>query len=386
MTCLPPLYATLLPGDPAPWFRQRCTTPQGSYTFDMSAGRHVVLFFFGSGADAGIAAELAQIKADRPLFDGREISFFGVSADPDDEAQGRLVEDLPGIRFFWDFDGTVGRLYGARPSTADGNTSLRPRWVLLDPMLRVLGVVEQKPGTAAHVLATLRQLGPMIERRHESLAPVLSLERVFEPEFCQRLVAYYHASGSVASGVFTEREPGQSAAVSDTGFKRRRDCALRDGTLVQQAQARIIRRVVPEMRKVFQFEASRLERLIVACYDAADRGCFGAHRDNTVRATAHRRFAVSINLNDEFEGGEISFPEFGLRSYRPAAGGALIFSCSLMHAISPVLRGQRYALLPFVYDDEAAKLKQANRDAIREATPVAHASGRPDASGRAEAS
>ena len=364
-------YATLLPGDPAPWFRQRCTSPQGSYTFDMSAGRHVVLFLFGSSLEADVSAELAVIRENRLLFDGREINFFGVSADAGDETEARLVADLPGIRFFWDADGVVGRLYGARPLASEANLPVRPLWVLLDPMLRVLGVVEHKLGAAAQVLAALRRRGPSSERRAENLAPVLLLDQVFEPEFCQRLTAYYHATGSVASGVFTEREVGRSTAIADTGFKRRRDCTLREAALVQQVQARIIRRVVPEIRKVFQFEASRLERLIVACYDSADRGCFGPHRDNTVSATAHRRFAVSINLNDDFEGGEISFPEFGSRSYRPAAGGALVFSCSLMHAVSPVLRGRRYACLPFVYDDEAAKLKQANRVAIREATPTA---------------
>ena len=337
----------------------------------MSAGRIVVLFFFGSCLDLETAAELARIRAARAVFDGRTASFFGVSADPRDEIEGALAEDAPGLRFFWDGDGAVGRLYGARPLSAEACLPLRPCWVVLDPMLRVLGVLEQAPGAASQVLEALRQLLPVVQRRDELPAPVLSLDNVFEPEFCRRLMEYYQASGSIVSGVFTEREHGRSTAVTDTGFKRRRDCTLRDPDLVRQVQARIIRRVVPEIRKVFQFEASRLERLIVACYDAAEQGCFGAHRDNTVSATAHRRFAVSINLNDDFEGGALSFPEFGRRAYRPAAGGAVIFSCSLMHAVSPVLRGRRYACLPFVYDDEAAKLKQANRAAIREATPTA---------------
>ena len=364
-------YANLLPGDPAPWFRQRCTTPQGSFTFDMSAGRIVVLFFFGSCLDASTAAELARIRASRAMFDGGAASFFGVSAEPRDELEAALAEDVPALRFFWDADGTVGRLYGARPLRPEAALPLRSRWVVLDPMLRVLGVLEQAPGTATQVLQALRQLVPMTLHRAEGAAPLLSLDNVFEPDFCRRLMNYYDASDSVASGVFTEDRHGRSTAVTDPGFKRRRDCTLRDPELVQQVQARIIRRIVPEIRKAFQFEASRLERLIVACYDSADRGCFGAHRDNTVSATAHRRFAVSINLNDDFEGGALSFPEFGARLYRPAAGGAAIFSCSLMHAISPVSRGRRYACLPFVYDDAAAKIKRANRAAVDEVAPTA---------------
>ncbi|WP_428377490.1 redoxin domain-containing protein [Lichenicoccus sp.] len=363
-------YATLLPGDPGPWFRQRCTTVHGTYTFDMSAGRHVLLFFFRSSLEPQTAADLAALKASRDLFDGRTAILFGVSADPEDESHRRVAQDLPGTRFFWDSDGLAGRLYGARRLDGNDAAGMRPCWVVLDPMLRVLGVTEQAPGRAAQVIEAFRRqtAQPVPNDRG---APVLSLPGLFEAEFCQRLIACYEASESVASGVFTETDLGRSRAVSDPGFKRRRDCTLHDRVLVQQVQARIIRRAVPEIRKAFQFEASRLDRLILACYDAADRGCFGPHRDNTVQATAHRRFAISINLNDDFEGGEIGFPEFGPRTYRPATGGALIFSCSLMHAVSPVERGRRYACLPFAYDDAAEQLRQANRSIIRESAPRA---------------
>nr|WP_321984929.1 redoxin domain-containing protein [uncultured Lichenicoccus sp.] len=363
-------YATLLPGDPGPWFRQRCTTVQGTYTFDMSAGRHILLFFFRSSLEPQTAADLAAVKGSRDLFDGRKANLFGVSADAEDESHRRVAEDLPGTRFFWDSDGLAGRLYGARRLDGNDGLGMRPCWVVLDPMLRVLGVTEQAPGRATQVIEAFRRLVAQ-PPTHDATAPVLSLAGLFETEFCQRLIAFYKSSETVDSGVFTESEPGQSKAVSDPGFKRRRDCTLRDPGLVQQVQARIVRRAVPEIRKAFQFEASRLDRLILACYDAADRGCFGPHRDNTVLATAHRRFAISINLNDDFDGGEIAFPEFGPRTYRPATGGALIFSCTLMHAVSPVRRGRRYACLPFAYDDVAEKLKQANRSIIRDSTPRA---------------
>ena len=363
-------YATLLPGDPGPWFRQRCTTAHGTYTFDMAAGRHVLLFFFRSSLEAQTAADLALLKAAHGLFDGRQALVFGVSANPGDESEQRVSEDLPGLRFFWDGDGLAGRLYGARRLDGDDSAGMRPCWVVLDPMLRVLGHVDQAPGRAEQVIAAVRRLAGQ-PASADAAAPVLSLTGLFEPEFCQRLIAFYEASETVESGVFTESEVGQSKAVSDPGFKRRRDCALRDAHLVAQVQARIARRAVPEIRKVFQFEASRLDRLILACYDAADRGCFGPHRDNTVAATAHRRFAISINLNDDFDGGGLSFPEFGPRQYRPPVGGALIFSCSLMHAVAPVVRGRRYACLPFAYDDAAETLKQANHAIIRQATPHA---------------
>ena len=54
----------------------------------------------------------------------------------------------------------------------------------------------------------------------------------------------------------------------------------------------------------------------------------------------HRRFAVTLNLNDGFEGGELWFQEFGPRRYRPPPGGAAVFSCSLLHEARPVTAGR----------------------------------------------
>jgi len=113
--------------------------------------------------------------------------------------------------------------------------------------------------------------------------------------------------------------------------------------------------------RAYQFQATRIERYIVACYDAAEGGFFHPHRDNETLGTAHRRFACSINLNaEEFEGGDLRFPEFGPRTYRPPTGGAVVFGCNLLHEATPVTRGRRYAFLPFFYDEEGQRTREAN--------------------------
>ena len=113
-------------------------------------------------------------------------------------------------------------------------------------------------------------------------------------------------------------------------------------------------RLFAEIKKAFAFEATRTERHLIACYDAADKGFFAPHRDNTTAGTAHRRFAVTLNLNTgEYEGGALSFPEYGPELYQPATGGALVFSCSLLHEATAVTRGKRYCYLPFLYDEAA---------------------------------
>ena len=69
----------------------------------------------------------------------------------------------------------------------------------------------------------------------------------------------------------------------------------------------------------------RIERYLVGCYTAEDGGHFAVHRDNTTRGMAHRRFTISINLRDDFEGGEVSFPEYGPHGFKPPIGGAVSF-------------------------------------------------------------
>ena len=56
----------------------------------------------------------------------------------------------------------------------------------------------------------------------------------------------------------------------------------------------------------------------------------------------------------------MSFPEYGPKGFKAPVGGAVVFSCSLLHAVSAVTSGKRYAFLPFLYDDEAAKIREAN--------------------------
>jgi predicted 2-oxoglutarate/Fe(II)-dependent dioxygenase YbiX len=65
-------------------------------------------------------------------------------------------------------------------------------------------------------------------------------------------------------------------------------------------------------------------------------------------------------------GGELRFPEFGPRSYRAPSGGAVVFSCSLLHEVLPVTAGRRFAFLPFLYDEAAAKLRLENNEHLNE--------------------
>jgi peroxiredoxin/predicted 2-oxoglutarate/Fe(II)-dependent dioxygenase YbiX len=366
-------YVALVPGDPAPWFHQRSTT-NPRYAFDTAAGRYLVLCFFATAGDAAGKAALKAVFDRRRHFDDQRASFYGVSIDPADEAQGRVRESMPGLRFFYDFDGKVSRLYGALPRAAAAAdlASARRFWIVLDPTLRV---IERIPFAAdgsdrEAMFAVLDRLPPP-ERfaGFEVQAPVLVLPNVFEPDFCRTLIGLYDADGGTESGFMREVD-GKTVTVHDHAHKRRKDYIIADEAVIAETQARIRRRIVPEILKAHQFQVTRMERYIVSCYAAEDGGHFRAHRDNTTKGTAHRRFAVTINLNDAFAGGELCFPEYGPRTFKPPPGGAVVFSCSLLHAATKVTDGKRYAFLPFLYDDAAAKIRAANNAYLGEGVGV----------------
>ena len=356
-------FRNVLPGDPAIFFRARAAN-NPSFNFDTVGGRYVLLAFIGSTVEGSGKRSVELLQKTLDVIDGDRIVAFAVSVDPRDEQAGAIQADPPRLNVFWDFDLAVSRAYGAAAAerSPTGEEPYRPVWYLLDPTLRTLGIFSPPTDDAGveRLRAVIRSLPPSdVHGGMAAQAPVLFIPRVFEPQLCKDLIAHYRKHGGEESGFMRDIE-GKTTLVLDPNHKRRRDAQIDDDKLMNAARERIRRRVAPEIKKAFQFAVTRIERDIVACYRAEDSAHFRAHRDNTTKGTAHRRFAVSINLNDEFEGGTLSFPEYSTHQYKIPAGGAVVFSCDLLHKVVPVTKGERFAYLPFLYDDAAAKIREEN--------------------------
>jgi predicted 2-oxoglutarate/Fe(II)-dependent dioxygenase YbiX len=336
-------------GVAAPWF-QAPTHSNPRFAFSSVAGRYILLVFLPQDA-AAATAMASQVLEQSALFDRRRVMAFLVVRD---KTLFEAQVEQSAIRWFLDIDGAVSRLYGA--VAEDGSET--PHWLLLDPSLRgrALGRLDD-PRRLPDLLRALPE--PDQHAAVPLTAPVLILPRVLEPDICRQLIAYYEVTGGAPSGVMREIG-GKTVGVLDD-FKKRRDATIQDASLRDALRVRIEHRLLPEIRKAFQFTVTRMERYIVAAYDAEEGGYFRPHRDNTTAGTAHRQFACSINLNaEDFEGGDLRFPEFGSRTYRPPTGGAVVFSCSLLHEATPVTKGRRYAFLPFFYNEAAAQVRAQN--------------------------
>jgi predicted 2-oxoglutarate/Fe(II)-dependent dioxygenase YbiX len=314
-------------GERAPDFVLPCGgTPTRFYG---CAGGAPTLLVFPPRADDDVSS----------LFEGlAELPTFVVARrEPRTKLHGRV---------FVDADGAVSAVYGV----SEG----KGRLVVLDPALRVLRIVETGAPMASDLAASVRdavsELRFVAPRVLESQAPVLLVPRVLEPEICGNLMEVWRTCGNQETGVETS-EYRTRADVLRSELKRRRDHTVTDEALLKTLARVIGRCVLPEVRRAFSYPATRFEGFKIVRYDGATRGFFRAHRDNLSPATAHRRFALSLNLNEAYEGGELSFPEYGSARYRPAAGEALLFSCSLLHEVTEVTSGERFALLSFLFGE-----------------------------------
>ena len=341
----------LLTGQIAPWFI--APTPSNpQFAFDTAAGRYVLLLFMSEAPEWRTEA-LKALATHQSLFDDVQACAFVVLRDP---AMLKGLKDLRGLRWMFDATGNITRAFGGEP-----------HWLLLDPTLRVLAS-EPMEATEA-MFARIAGLPKPAEHAGTPLhAPVLIAPHVFEPELCQALIDLHAADGGRFTGVMRD-DGARTVAVMDD-LKKRRDILVDDPALQDAIRARLERRLFPLIHRAIGFTVTHTERLLVSCYDAADGGVFHAHRDSTTQGTAHRRFACSINLNADFEGGDLRFAEYGPATYRPPVGGAVVFSCALLHEATKITAGRRYAFLPFFYDEAGAQTLAAYTDRVAQLEPA----------------
>ncbi|MBS0547597.1 MAG: 2OG-Fe(II) oxygenase [Proteobacteria bacterium] len=228
------------------------------------------------------------------------------------------------------------------------SASLRTRVLVLDPNQRIAGTFDTRPllATAEGIAAladSVRSDGGAGQVIATPMAPVLVLPRVFEPEFCTQVIRLWEKGDHKDSGVSS-----RYGNVGVAELKRTEDYMVSEPMMQKAISDRLAYRIGPELTKAFAFDRQfAFDAHVVLSYSADGQHFFGAHRDNGAPTTADRAFAVSLNLNDDFDGGELIFPEYAGVKVSPPAGAAAVFSCSVLHEALPVTRGRRFVLTTF---------------------------------------
>jgi predicted 2-oxoglutarate/Fe(II)-dependent dioxygenase YbiX len=312
------------------------------YSLDAQAGRPATLLIVDDLAPAELAGWLA-------LLSEHEASLAALDCD---------------LRLLIDMQSRHANLHTANafagPKAVFCEREALARWggeapflVLIDRSSRIAAVCQGEPAEAiATALAAAGALPREAVRADPLPAPVLVIPNVLSPDFCRQLVAHFEASPYEQGGMASRDANGRAYHKIDEAKKKRFDFVLGPkDPMISGALNGIIRRCIPEIRKAFNVNVAHTDRLLVARYDVG--GHFLRHRDNSAPGVEFRQFALSVNLNDDYEDGAITFPEYNSRRYRPPAGSGVVFSCSLLHEATPVTSGSRYVLLTFLHDAAA---------------------------------
>ena len=337
----------LSPGDRAPNFLLPAADGKRWVFYERVRGnRNLVLLI--DRVDDGARGLLTALAANQEALSAHGLDLFPIlGLMPDDGAA--LVAEL-GLSCLVFCDPQRQVLGGFRKALGDvPGTRLG---LLLDPNQRLVEVLDASDdGLVAELLAQ-----PPAPQGGDAdpigvAAPVLIVPDVLDADVCTALMDRWGTHGHEEGKSQMRDGAGRDVRKVDYGTKRRFDHIVRDQELARRLGQVIGRRIAPEMSKVFLLNGFQFDAFVITCYDGATGGYFRPHRDNTTAETQDRLFALTLNLNTgAYEGGALRFPEYGPQLYSPPAGGAILFSCSLIHEVVPVTSGRRFTLLNFLRD------------------------------------
>jgi hypothetical protein len=319
-------------GDIAPAFKLAATTGEIiDPASDLVAGKPLLLLFRGGDTlPQGLEGLAGRVRA----LEGRAVlvTALGESAA------------LAGFESAADSEGTARGVFGLPAET---------NLVLIAPN-RHLAYSGADVAAAEAALERIAQTRVAVTLAAHP--PVLIVPDVFSRADCRKLINIFAMQGQTfvepGHGTLPPGNSDYKQKIPEYGRKDRIDHWIRQPETNALIDDRLSRRLFPEILKCFQYRITRREGYRIGSYEGERGGELHGHRDNTKPMVAHRRFACSINLNTEqFEGGELRYPEFGNQLYRPETGAAITFSCSLLHEPMHVTKGRRFVLLAFLYGE-----------------------------------
>lgn len=338
-------------GDRIPNFRRPDHTGVSRTLYDMHHGQAITLI----GITKKDAANLkSEIRALNTLARSKpETTFVGVLRGTPEECTQLARECEPAFTLLADDGSLLNHIFDEHFTETRSVTAC-----VFDNNLRVLARIEQSDALdetgLAEAIRRVYAAEPCEKARTVSrCAPVLMIPRVLNTSFCNELIDLFDKDGGKPSGVFYF-DNGEAKWSPDPNTKIRKDYYVNDNDPInERIKNTLVRRVLPEIQLCFNYTVTQHERFKLICYDSVTGGYFRPHRDNVTHDAAHRRFAMTINLNTgNYKGGELRFPEYGPDLYEAERGGAIIFSCSLVHEAMPVTAGKRYAMLGFFFGDK----------------------------------
>jgi hypothetical protein len=308
-----PEESLLLQGDRIPEFILPDAETRLHNFYDLVRGRPTVFVLAANTARQEQWDELKGYADIAPGLAAAGVDLFVVTNDGV-ESMSMVQKIIPEATWLADIKGVVNQ--SIRTGGKLEKSGLIS--ILLDANQRVVAIRGSEPGHASWVLATLRGLAAEAPLVLSAAAPVLILPRALDEATCRRLLGQEGLSPAPAPIA----DPGEAEALSRI----------------------LLRRVGPEVDRVFSFDDFRFESLALR-QEPAEGGGVDRRRDNSDPETTGRSFALILDLDaGAYQGGGMRFPEYGPHLYRPATGAALVHAGGMLREMLPIESGRRSLL------------------------------------------
>lgn len=341
-------------GDPAaPFILPDTAGTQWSPLDNDIAGKPLLLLFHTKGKDAVFLRDLQPFIAAHNKLNSLGCGVFALTRNDFAAQVSRALPAGPDgksiLPILTDTTGYVFRAYGMA-AAADSPDTGAPSMIAL---LLNANMKTAYCGTSPHALQrVMEELQGMAEARPaiplSAHPPILLIPLALTAPDCRFLVWLWHrldlkhdATGHSAV------DPKCINFLHDYG--RVKQYLIDEPAILHALDAKLSRRLMPEISKAFDTRAPQREAWALSCYDADNGSMLGPHRDCASPETRHRRFTVSVALNDSYQGGALRFREYGEQTYNLPIGAATVFAAALLHEVLPITSGRRFTLVTHLY-------------------------------------
>lgn len=169
--------------------------------------------------------------------------------------------------------------------------------------------------------------------------------QLYDERACQSIVRQSRASSNWgAAQISVEEEQGYRSAVEE---ETRRASVLTPAgrsPIVREFNKKMNRTIKPLVKQLWGIGLRHHSGTHLVCYSP---GNFYVPHTDSALDVSDRYFTVLCYLNQNFEGGQTSFPSLTY-SVQPRTGKAIVFPATYLHGAEPVLSGKKYVLVTWL--------------------------------------
>jgi predicted 2-oxoglutarate/Fe(II)-dependent dioxygenase YbiX len=177
---------------------------------------------------------------------------------------------------------------------------------------------------------------------------------LLEPDTCRGIVERAKKSEKwEVAEVGSQTESGEILSLADTKFRSASVLFTESASLdCREFETKVDEVIRPFIRKIWGLDLPDREQTQIVRYRAG--GHYDAHPDAALDLE-QRYFTAVCYLNEDFDGGQTSFPDLGNVAVCPKVGKTVVFPSRYIHRAEPVSDGEKYVAVTWLHGPVAVK-------------------------------